>query len=109
MTLNLKEQQIDYIIRLGKQLEYQKVKREANALQEVKKLIDRSKEVIEKSRELEDAKHFIKECLYNMEHPDPPVDLGNGKVRVTLWKSPPEDYDYLRGVKENKVAEDKRP
>jgi hypothetical protein len=35
----------------------------------------------------------MKEYHYNKEHPDPPVDLGNGKMLVTLWKALPKELD----------------
>jgi hypothetical protein len=36
---------------------------------------------------------FLKEWRYNKDNPDPDVDLGNGKVRITVWKDAPEDND----------------
>jgi hypothetical protein len=92
------DKQIDYIIRLGKRLEYQKLEREAIALQEAKKLVDKSEEIIEKRRELEDIKYNLKRIRYNIENPDPGVDLGNGFVRVSICKSLPkeleDEYDF---------------
>lgn len=55
MTTNLSEERIDYLIRLGKYLEYQKVKREAQSLEkareEVRKLVAASKRLKEQSKE----------------------------------------------------------
>ena len=94
----ISDKQIDYLIRLGKELEYQKLEREGIALQETKKLIDRSRQVIEKSRELDDIKYNLKRIRHNIENPDPGVDLGNGFVRVSICKALPkeleEKYDF---------------
>jgi hypothetical protein len=43
------EDQISYFINLGKQLEYQRFEKAAYALQEAKEVIDRTREVIEKT------------------------------------------------------------
>jgi hypothetical protein len=43
---------------------------------------------IEKQKEL---KHSIKEWRYNRDNPDPPEDLGNGMVKITLWKALPKE------------------
>jgi hypothetical protein len=43
------EDKISYFINLGKQLEYQRFEKAAYALQEAKEVIDRTREVIEKT------------------------------------------------------------
>jgi hypothetical protein len=84
------EEQIDYIINLAKQLEFQRVEREVQGLEEAQRVIYRTKEVIEKSNKLKEVKHDLDELRYDLRNPDPPIDLGDGKVLITLWKALPQ-------------------
>lgn len=86
------EDQISYFINLGKQLEYQRFEKAAYALQE-------AKEVIEKNRSLKELKHDLKEIRYNIKNKDPPIYLGNGKVKITIWKALPKDKGTRRRIK----------
>jgi uncharacterized protein YaiL (DUF2058 family) len=99
--MNLSE---DYIIRLGKYLEYQKVERESQRLEkareevrklasETKRIKEQSKEGKERSQELKELKHYIKEYRYNIENPDPPEYFPDGKVLVTVWKALPKELE----------------
>jgi hypothetical protein len=93
------EDQISYFINLGKQLEYQRFEKAAYALQEAKEVIDRTREVIEKNRSLKELKHDLKEIRYNIKNKDPPIYLGNGKVKITIWKALPKDKGTRRRIK----------
>jgi hypothetical protein len=62
---------------------YQALKRYEEKLEEHNKAMERNKEL----------EHFIKEWRSNRYNPDPDVDFGNGKVRITVWKAAPEDED----------------
>jgi hypothetical protein len=62
---------------------YQALKRHQQTLDEHSKTIERHKEM----------EQFLKEWRYNKDNPEPDVDLGNGKVRITVWKDAPEDND----------------
>ena len=100
MTTNLSE---DYIIRLGKYLEYKKVEREAQNLEkareEVRRLAAASKRLKaqknsekERSQELKDIKYHLDGLRYARENPDPPKYLPDGRAWVTVWKAPPEEH-----------------
>jgi hypothetical protein len=96
--LNLTEEQRDYYIKLGKYLEYQKVEEEHSRLlkqkEEIAEIFDKlreAREVTKRHKELKHLQHCMKEYQYNKEHPDPDIDLGNGMVKVTLWKSLPTE------------------
>jgi hypothetical protein len=100
----ISKEQIDYIIRLGKHLEVQEkerhlieleeqIARHHRELEEVRKIGDKLREVKDQSKTLKEIRHGMKEYRYNKEHPDPPVDLGNGKMLVTLWKALPKELD----------------
>jgi myosin heavy subunit len=99
--MNLSE---DYIIRLGKYLEYQKVEREAQRLEkakeevkrlaaETKRIKEQSKQVKERSKELKELEHHMKEYRYNIENPDPPEYFPDGRVLVTVWKALPKELE----------------
>ena len=92
----MNERQVDYIITLARKLEYQKLQREAEELQQARQVVSNSmeevrrhKEIEESNKQLEDLRHYLLELRYNNEHPDPPVYLENGKVKLTLWKALP--------------------
>lgn len=102
---NLSEERIDYIIRLGKYLEYQKVEREAQRLEkaeeviklasETKRLKEQSKDEKGRSQELKELKHYMKEYRYNIENPDAPEYLPNGKALITVWKALPKGEEKI--------------
>jgi hypothetical protein len=63
--------------------QYEKVKQTQEELTKLQEQEDENKEL----------QYAIKEWRYNRENKDPDVDLGDGKLLVTLWKALPEDYE----------------
>jgi hypothetical protein len=87
------DEQIDHIINLAKQLELRKqLEREEQASQEAIKRLHKTWEIIRERRSLKEQKHNLEELRYNLKTPDPPIDLGDGKVLVTIWKVLPEHH-----------------
>jgi hypothetical protein len=89
------EEQIDHIISLEKQLERQRIERQEQELEEAVKVLYKTKEVAATNRKLKEQRRDLEELRYNMDpkNKDPPIDLGNGKIKITLWKALPKELE----------------
>jgi hypothetical protein len=56
--------------------------------QQYQKALQDTLKEIEKQKDL---RYSLKEWRYNRNNPDPPEDLGNGKVKITVRKALPEE------------------
>jgi hypothetical protein len=57
--MNLNEEQIDYIINLGQQLEYQRLERYAKAIKETKQVMAKYKGLKELKKMMDEGKYLV--------------------------------------------------